>query len=153
MRTLLLLTLAGCGGCDSRPDPWGYGAVLDPGPDPAWEDTVQHAADNWNLVLSDACGSPALSLGRPGHPVIVVPLGTDLGSDVGGRFTGDDICIIPDLGSWEDGVLTHEMGHALGMEHVPESVDPYSIMNPALGPGETISPGDALRARRLFGCR
>ena len=148
MRGLILL-LAAC----SSSDPWGYGAHLSPGDDPTFEAAIRSAADHWNVAL-EPCGGLALHVVSGGHPVLEVPRGTDLGTkDAAGVFDGRSIRILVDLAEWEDGVLTHEMGHALGFDHVPPSVDPQSIMNPSIGPGRTVSAGDVVRARSHFGCR
>lgn len=51
----------------------------------------------------------------------------------------------------------HELGHLLGLTHVDEETDPYSIMNPALFIGEglinrRISVNDVHRIQEIYGC-
>lgn len=51
----------------------------------------------------------------------------------------------------------HESGHMLGLAHVEESVDRYSVMNPSLYIGEglttrKLSKGDFERIQKIYGC-
>ena len=51
----------------------------------------------------------------------------------------------------------HELGHLLGLSHVPEENDPHSIMNPSIFIGEglanrTLSTGDLERIQQIYGC-
>lgn len=51
----------------------------------------------------------------------------------------------------------HELGHFLGLAHVSEQYDRYSIMNPSLFIGEglttrEISRGDIERLQKIYGC-
>ncbi len=61
--------------------------------------------------------------------------------------------IIVDLQS----LATHEFGHLLGLAHVTEDVDEYSLMNPSLFIGEGLttripSEGDVRRIQQIYGC-
>ena len=61
--------------------------------------------------------------------------------------------IIVDLQS----LATHEFGHLLGLSHVTEDVDEYSLMNPSLFIGEGLttripSVGDVQRIQKIYGC-
>ena len=61
--------------------------------------------------------------------------------------------IIVDLQS----LATHEFGHLLGLAHVSEDVDEYSLMNPSLFIGEGLttripSRGDIERIQKVYGC-
>ena len=52
-------------------------------------------------------------------------------------------------------LILHEMGHLLGLSHVPESEDPYSVMNPSIFIGEglqnrSLSQGDLERIRKVY---
>lgn len=51
----------------------------------------------------------------------------------------------------------HELGHLLGLAHVDQDVDPYSIMNPTLYIGEgltarELSDADIERIQTIYGC-
>ena len=51
----------------------------------------------------------------------------------------------------------HELGHLLGLGHIPEEIDQYSIMNPSIFIGEglanrKISRLDIDRIQRIYGC-
>ena len=51
----------------------------------------------------------------------------------------------------------HELGHFIGLAHVSEDVDGFSIMNPTLfiGPGmynRQLSEGDLNRVQQIYGC-
>jgi hypothetical protein len=51
----------------------------------------------------------------------------------------------------------HELGHLLGLGHVSEDIDSFSIMNPSIyvGPGLTsrrFSKGDIERIQKIYGC-
>lgn len=54
-------------------------------------------------------------------------------------------------------LFLHEMGHLLGLSHIPEEIDPNSVMNPTIfiGPGlhnRALSKGDMIRIRKIYGC-
>ena len=56
-----------------------------------------------------------------------------------------------------ESLALHELGHLLGLSHVSEDSDPYSIMNPTLYIGEglanrRISKGDIELLQRIYGC-
>lgn len=56
-----------------------------------------------------------------------------------------------------ESLALHELGHLLGLSHIPDEDDPLSIMNPALLIGEglasrKISRGDIERIQRIYGC-
>lgn len=56
-----------------------------------------------------------------------------------------------------ESLALHELGHLLGLAHIPQKDDPYSIMNPALLIGEglanrRISKGDVVRIQKIYGC-
>jgi hypothetical protein len=55
-------------------------------------------------------------------------------------------------------LATHELGHLLGLAHVPESFDSSSIMNPSILIGEglanrSLSVGDIKRVQKIYGCQ
>jgi hypothetical protein len=56
-----------------------------------------------------------------------------------------------------ESLALHELGHLLGLAHMPADNDQYSIMNPSLfiGPGlasRKLSRGDIVRIQRIYGC-
>lgn len=56
-----------------------------------------------------------------------------------------------------ESLALHELGHLLGLSHISEDVDMYSVMNPSLliGTGLTsrgISKDDILRIQKIYGC-
>jgi Matrixin len=56
-----------------------------------------------------------------------------------------------------ESLALHELGHLLGLTHVDDADDPYSIMNPALFIGEgltnrRISAKDVRRLQDIYGC-
>lgn len=56
-----------------------------------------------------------------------------------------------------ESLALHELGHLLGLGHVSDTEDRYSIMNPQLfiGHGMTsrrLSKGDIVRIQRIYGC-
>lgn len=56
-----------------------------------------------------------------------------------------------------ESLALHELGHLLGLGHVSDEVDRYSVMNPQLfiGHGMTsrrLSKGDIVRIQRIYGC-
>lgn len=53
-----------------------------------------------------------------------------------------------------ESVLTHELGHFLGLNHIEIADDPLSIMNPTIRKGQAkryLSPNDVARTRSLYG--
>lgn len=56
-----------------------------------------------------------------------------------------------------ESLALHELGHLLGLGHMDEDNDPYSIMNPSLFIGEgltsrRLSKGDIDRIQSIYGC-
>lgn len=54
-------------------------------------------------------------------------------------------------------LAAHEIGHLLGLAHVNNNINPYSIMNPTLFIGEgltsrKLSRGDIVRIQTIYGC-
>ncbi len=146
MRAALLALLLAA--CDNS---WGYGATIKPVPDePRWRAQVIAGAEAWNAALS-TCDGPSLIVRSDGHPVELSD-GEGLSPEISGRFNGDSVLVREGLGEWELPVLIHELGHALGFEHVSEECDPDSIMNPTIGKDDTITDGDVVRGLAYFGC-
>ncbi len=146
MRKLLPLILLAA--CDNS---WGPGSEITATcHDPKWTLQVEKAASVWNSI--PGCGELLFVVPFGGHPVELYD-GHDWDDSVGGRFDGDSARVRINLGIWEFPVLVHELGHALGLDHVSEEDDPYSIMNPSAGPIDgALSQGDIKRSREIFGC-
>ena len=55
-----------------------------------------------------------------------------------------------------ESLALHELGHLLGLAHVPEETDAYSIMNPTLYIGEGLANrkyrNDIELIQRIYGC-
>ena len=56
-----------------------------------------------------------------------------------------------------ESLALHELGHLLGLSHIDEGVDMFSVMNPSLliGTGLTsrgVSEGDIRRIQKIYGC-
>ncbi len=56
-----------------------------------------------------------------------------------------------------ESLALHEVGHLLGLQHIPKEQDVLSIMNPRLYVGEglafrALSKGDILRIQKIYGC-
>ena len=56
-----------------------------------------------------------------------------------------------------ESLALHELGHLLGLSHISEDVDMYSVMNPSLliGTGlisRGVSKGDIERIQKIYGC-
>jgi hypothetical protein len=56
-----------------------------------------------------------------------------------------------------ESLALHEVGHLLGLQHIPKQADVLSIMNPTvfIGAGmvsRTLSKGDILRIQKIYGC-
>jgi hypothetical protein len=54
-------------------------------------------------------------------------------------------------------LATHELGHLLGLAHIPDTYDSSSIMNPSIMIGEglasrSVSVGDIKRIQKIYGC-
>lgn len=52
-----------------------------------------------------------------------------------------------------ESVLTHELGHFLGLNHIDIGTDPISIMNPTIKKGQSkryLSPDDLFRIKSLY---
>lgn len=166
MTRLLLLgvLLTGCGlQWDDVP-----GAVLNPSVRPTsgmslddWNASVTRAATEWNDAMTElGCAAPfALSFVTSGaHPVRLVPEAEWIWDD------GWDGTTTPDGGGGPPGaievkastsdkhaVLLHELGHALGLDHLPREDYGPSALNVS-GSAARLQPIDRESAAAILGC-
>lgn len=141
-----MLLLAACN------NEWGYGMHIDPGTkDARWRAEVIAASEEWNLNLAP-CGGQAIIV-REGGWTVELYDGEGWPDYVGGRFDGCTVRVREGQGQWEYPILLHELGHALGFEHISEEEDPYSIMNPSSEYTDRITEGDVARGLAFFGCK
>lgn len=152
MRLALCTLLVGCA---TAGEPGVYTPEVDPGHNlEGWSGAVYSAVREWNDALYEECGWPgALRVGPGGTPVLLVdrerwedegmggPEGTVIGwayTGYGGEWISVKSGLTPEL---VRSTLLHEIGHTLGLAHIPRSVRP-SIMNPAAD--NRLWPEDAL---------
>lgn len=137
-----------------------------------WTGHVQKAAFLWdNLLLSHGCDIPFYPVddvgpqNLPTYQVRLVPNSIWHDEDSAGIWSEEGIVVRSDyygnpLGPTvsvvngetlylADAVILHELGHALGFEHIPESKR-ISIMNPHSA--SIITEEDVLEAMKLIGC-
>lgn len=138
------------GGCDAR---WDLPASITPKAEPSalaeWSVYVEEQMDVWNNVLMERGCDPPFHLGDEGYSVILVPRDKWTADGYVGfqhydsiEVCGPSVGVVP-----KSGTLLHELGHALGLEHV--SGRP-SLMNPI--PQKELMPGDVDYAAEILGC-
>lgn len=163
MRSLVVVgLLAGCVADRPRASfAWDIGthpaAVLADGTtDPGWTEMVEAARAEWSAPLvAMGCDDPFE--GPAETPVILVPGSEWQIPNATGNTSIARIVVRGTMaeelvnGSYNS-VLPHELGHALGLTHVGDLRDPYSIMHPT---SDQTAPSqlDLLRAADLIGCR
>lgn len=147
MRTVLLSLLAGC-----VPGPWGPCAVTAEGP-PEFQEAALEAVSAWDGALYAACGRAVLLLApEGGRPLRLVEGGLPSGEV--GLFDGDTADVLAGMSYAQTrAAAVHELGHALGLDHVAVGGDPRSVMHPAVN-GYLWRPteGDVRLAAAALGC-
>jgi hypothetical protein len=114
--------------------------------------------NNWEKTQkSERVLATAIWTNMPGRASIKT---ADLRFNTSGYLIGDSLVLkatddkeVVDMQS----LALHELGHLLGLAHVTEDVDVYSIMNPSLFIGEglttrQLSLGDIRRIQSIYGC-
>lgn len=115
-----------------------------------WREVVDRAALQWNIRLQSlGCEAPFV-VGDGGNEVILVPRARwSHGDSVVGLQTDDTLEIRGDSPTTVSSVLMHEMGHAMGLDHVDRSERP-SVMNAIAAP--SIYDEDVAQAALAMGC-
>lgn len=149
MRPVLLSLLLG--GCVIEPDPWGRSDLTVQG-SPEFHGAVAEAVEVWDLALYPRCGTVFRIVEEDGRPLIEVPRAQWQEPVKMAYFNGDHIVVRAELTYWTASITAHELGHALGLDHVSKTEDPESLMH-AIVNKRVPSPADVEHAARELGCR
>jgi hypothetical protein len=144
-----IVMLAGCTG-----DSVAWDRALRPVAAPGSSQEFATRVDAAVLVWQRALGCSDVFSGSSGTgPVFEKPpsafAAIDLGPTVSGEAWDDKVWINNVRPEMEDEILVHELGHVLGLEHVPPVDDPSSVMHPT---DDGIVTPDRVDVERV-GCR
>lgn len=146
MRAVLLSLLVGC--C---PTPWGRSEVTVSG-SVRFRSAVTQAVDNWDEAMFPRCDWPVFTIVEEGGwPVRETSEWTD--TEHSGYWDGSEIVIKSPSGEELLKTCVHELGHAIGLDHVKwwDEADSVMVEGPIVV-NVHPSPRDVERAAHELGC-
>lgn len=159
---LLVLLLTGC---SLNFNAWDVGKrpVAAEGSIPEWTFRVDAAADMWSARLGEAgCNVHPFDGSAGTGPVYLLPKEEfdtfDNSAGNNGLTWSDRINILGTASDMKDsdfgvGTLAHELGHALGLDHISIDEDPRSIMHPKTDGLTEPDARDVEMVMDILGCR